>query len=234
MTSQEISKLVPQFVAEYESGTTLRAISRKFGVSVDAIQRRLGDLKICSWRRHAMQLEDRTSKQCGSCEKIKDLSRFAAQRGRWDGLDSTCKDCRSAASKIARAEDPEKFRERRSKSYRKEYGFKWRLKQYGITMDQYSQLLVVQKGKCAICGSYNPKGKHKTWHIDHDHRTGEVRGLLCFSCNAMLGHSGDDSSVLLSGLKYLSNPPSRSVLLHLTPSEIVTSIEKTSEMEILQ
>jgi Recombination endonuclease VII len=53
---------------------------------------------------------------------------------------------------------------------------------YGITLDQYQSLLDKQNGGCAICGK-TPEQERKNLAVDHNHVTGEVRGLLCFHCN---------------------------------------------------
>ena len=55
---------------------------------------------------------------------------------------------------------------------------------YGITVEQYEQLLTKQRGVCAVCGKRNKKIR---LHVDHDHVTGKVRGLLCTGCNLSLG-----------------------------------------------
>jgi hypothetical protein len=59
-----------------------------------------------------------------------------------------------------------------------------RCKLYGITTEQLKKMESDQEGKCAICGEV-PKGKG--FQIDHSHRTGKVRGLLCVTCNMKLG-----------------------------------------------
>jgi hypothetical protein len=101
-----------------------------------------------------------------------------------------------------------------------------RLRKYGITLDEFNALLVQQNGCCAICGSKNSgvklngrdgpkrcskngwpsvskKEGHRPWHIDHDHQTGRVRGLLCHSCNLALGYVKDDVSLLRRMVSYL-------------------------------
>ena len=74
-----------------------------------------------------------------------------------------------------------------------------RLKKYGLTIDQYKSILVRQDGKCAICG--DTLGCRV--HIDHDHVTGLVRGILCQSCNVGLGHFRDNSMILREAASYL-------------------------------
>lgn len=72
---------------------------------------------------------------------------------------------------------------------------------YGITGAQYDEMNRSQDGQCAICGGENDDGR--PLHVDHDHETGDVRGLLCFRCNVMLGYARDDVMVLSSAAEYL-------------------------------
>lgn len=76
---------------------------------------------------------------------------------------------------------------------------------YGITLDQYNDLLAAQNNKCAICSiEFDSSIKGKTPHIDHDHSTGIVRGLLCHKCNLVIGHADDSIEVLKSAIDYLA------------------------------
>lgn len=85
---------------------------------------------------------------------------------------------------------------------------KYRLRKYGLTVEQYEATIAEQEGRCAICSTTTP-AKHGSWCIDHDHDTNEVRGLLCVKCNAGLG-SFDDSPVhLLAAERYLQRHRSR-------------------------
>ena len=62
---------------------------------------------------------------------------------------------------------------------------RWLRTQYGLTLEQYEEMLLAQRGVCAICSKTRVGGR--LLHIDHDHATGVVRGLLCSSCNGRLG-----------------------------------------------
>jgi len=73
-------------------------------------------------------------------------------------------------------------------------------KTYGITEDQFSDILERQIGSCAIC---NAEISKKTAHIDHCHRTGAVRGLLCSKCNQGIGLLMESKEILLSAIKYI-------------------------------
>lgn len=75
------------------------------------------------------------------------------------------------------------------------------LKRYGVTAADKQALLAKQRSKCAICRIATPtKGG---WHLDHDHKTKEIRGVLCGRCNWMIGHARESPKVLLAAAKYL-------------------------------
>lgn len=83
----------------------------------------------------------------------------------------------------------------------------WLRRERGITHEQYDALVNAQGGKCAICGG-PPRGNSKKYfHVDHDHETGAVRGLLCFPCNASLGMLKDDTDLLRKAIQYLEAAP---------------------------
>lgn len=73
---------------------------------------------------------------------------------------------------------------------------------YGITFKNVNEMAEKQNNLCAICGQ-QMKGK-KSRHVDHDHKTGKVRELLCSKCNLGLGHFNDDTSTLQSAIHYLN------------------------------
>lgn len=114
-------------------------------------------------------------------------------------------------------EDPEyKAREReknkiRHKKWREKHPDDWReiqhwsfvKRKYGITKEEYFKLLERQSGVCAICGREDHE-HYDNFAIDHDHETGEIRGLLCRSCNLLVGYAKDDPYLLLSAAEYLS------------------------------
>lgn len=81
---------------------------------------------------------------------------------------------------------------------------------YGITIEQYYAILDHQGGGCAIC---NRKLKTKKYAVDHNHKTGEVRGLLCGPCNnRILGSARDSPEILRRAADYLEEPPARAIL----------------------
>lgn len=74
---------------------------------------------------------------------------------------------------------------------------------YGITLADYELMLEAQGGVCAICGSDTPGRNHKFFCVDHNHHTGNVRGLLCNDCNVGIGRLGDTSEKIRRVLSYL-------------------------------
>ena len=75
-------------------------------------------------------------------------------------------------------------------------------KRYGITPEEYDAMLLAQGGACASCGDGQSEGGYRL-SVDHNHDTGEVRGILCNGCNAALGHLKDDPQRILALLAYL-------------------------------
>jgi hypothetical protein len=98
------------------------------------------------------------------------------------------------------------------REYRIEHSPFWRHigKEYGLTEAEYDALLATQGGKCAICGAdnsgvKNKNGEYRQMCVDHDHVTGEVRGLLCNRCNLILGHAKDRPDIFPMFVEYLAH-----------------------------
>lgn len=84
-------------------------------------------------------------------------------------------------------------------------GRKQRLKQFNLTPSQYDEMLKAQNFTCAICGVDNPgRSNIKHFPVDHCHKTGRVRGLLCHHCNLALGTVKDDVNILRKMIQYLT------------------------------
>lgn len=82
------------------------------------------------------------------------------------------------------------------------------LNKYGITLAQYNQMLKEQGGVCAICKQPEQmlyKGKPKRLCVDHDHKTGKVRGILCQRCNTTLGRYEDNPELMRNLITYLED-----------------------------
>lgn len=114
------------------------------------------------------------------------LTEFVRNRAASSGYGHYCKPCHNLVSK--------RNRERRHGSSRN-YLLGYR---YGVPAKIVDDLLRAQKGLCAVCR------KRDARHVDHDHMTGEVRGVLCFSWNGALGHFEDATTRLEAALEYLA------------------------------
>ncbi len=118
---------------------------------------------------------------------------------------------RAAWRKSAQQRDPVRTREtaraRRARDPERSRAADLRgnLRQYGLTIETYEAMVLSQNGVCAICGR-PPSMRNRNdcrLHVDHDHATGAVRGLLCLNCNRGLGMLGDDLSRVQSAANYL-------------------------------
>ena len=128
-------------------------------------------------------------KTCTKCEVEKELTEFYKSKIGPQGRSSECKACTNARQKANY--DPAK---NRAKNLRN---------RFGMSLEEYDQMLEKQNGQCKICGTDTPGNKGR-FVVDHNHATGGVRGLLCWSCNVGIGHLRDDPSILLSAFNYLS------------------------------
>lgn len=81
----------------------------------------------------------------------------------------------------------------------------WDLKRFGITIFDYENMFTAQKGCCAICRTDKPKGKgvYRIFALDHCHKTGKIRSLLCHRCNGALGMVSDSQEILARMVSYL-------------------------------
>lgn len=111
-------------------------------------------------------------KICSKCETDKEDVEFSKNSGRSDGLQAWCKACSSARRTEWGRENPDKIQKNA------------RYSNYRIHPEEYAKLWEKQNGICALCPT---DLSLKTPDIDHDHATGEVRGLLCHRCNTLVG-----------------------------------------------
>lgn len=79
---------------------------------------------------------------------------------------------------------------------------------YNITPEQVDNMLYMQDGVCAICKLSEPRSRNNRWHVDHDHTTKTLRGVLCYPCNAALGYAKDNLAILRAMISYLQQAPS--------------------------
>lgn len=80
---------------------------------------------------------------------------------------------------------------------------------YGLKSGEYGKIYLVQGGKCAICR--RATGATRKLSVDHDHKDGLVRGLLCRPCNDLLGHLRDDPAAGYRIAAYLVDPPAQQI-----------------------
>jgi hypothetical protein len=130
-----------------------------------------------------------------------------------DYVDSTCMVCRRRAY-LEKPGKKEIHRQGTKNWYRDnpDKAKSQRLKQYGLDLDGYNALRKKQKYCCAVCKKHEEdvsQGRAKTpataLHVDHDHVTGKVRGLLCTNCNTILGKCYDDVKILEQAVNYLKD-----------------------------
>ena len=158
-------------------------------------------------------------KRCKRCGETKPLTEFYAMAGMRDGYRNDCKACNLAAKAARHRANPEPTRERvrkwqqenpervlaarqryrddgrKAASNRRSY-----LKRtFGITVEEYDEMFRRQHGRCAIC--CRPPTEGISLHVDHDHVTGEVRGLLCFRCNNALVEFCDRLEVIDAAIR---------------------------------
>jgi len=136
---------------------------------------------------------------------------------RKDGLDPRCKLCARAAKRASsirvKQADPLAYLKRRRRyvnTYKSNhpdkidaYNHKRNLRRkFGMTVEQYEQLLTIQNGVCAIC--FQPPVT-KRLAVDHDKETGQIRGLLCVNCNTAIGLLKHDIRNIDNAKTYLLN-----------------------------
>jgi hypothetical protein len=122
-------------------------------------------------------------KPCGRCGEAKPLDQFHKSRAKSSGYESYCKACKMT---------PEERERHNGRTRRHKF-----VMRYGITLEQRDEMAEAQGQRCVICQEV------KQLHVDHCHDTGKVRGLICHSCNVMLGVANDNPSILRAGIEYL-------------------------------
>ncbi|MCY7366511.1 MAG: endonuclease VII domain-containing protein [Frankiaceae bacterium] len=136
-------------------------------------------------RRSAARATSSEVKWCPGCKQELVREAFGSNRSSSDGLTAYCKPCHNAKSK---------------ETYTRLYGStrEYHLRRrYGITGDEFRALVEAQGGVCALCQ------ERKAQHVDHDHLTGSVRGVLCSCCNQGLGNFRDRADVMRKAIDYL-------------------------------
>ena len=174
------------------------------------------------------------TKVCCRCKRILSLDHFYPIKNHPSQYQGRCIECNKIAVMEWRKANPEQTRKHRTDSQKRcrkhvsEYHAKWTKKHgeaagrkhcdrhlkrnYGISLDDFETMLAMQDGCCAICGREKPsdyKSKSGFFHVDHCHRTGMVRGILCFRCNVAIGHLKDNAKLVRRALEYLLGKQSK-------------------------
>ena len=137
-------------------------------------------------QRRRRRLPPRTEKRCPRCGETKSLAEFGKNRSNTSGLAAYCRPCHNVVSA-----------ETNTRLYGKR-GYRLRTR-YGITAADFDKMVAVYEGMCWICR------ERPAEHVDHDHETGEVRGVLCFTCNVGLGNFRDRPELLDRAHTYLTD-----------------------------
>lgn len=120
-------------------------------------------------------MDQMETQQCRKCKEIKPLEDFHVRSGTKRGRRRECKECHIITNIIWQREHPEYLR------------WKWILRKYSLTETGWNRIFDRQGRVCALCGSDNPRRKGE-WCTDHNHKTGKVRGILCYPCNISIDH----------------------------------------------
>jgi hypothetical protein len=129
------------------------------------------------------------AKWCPRCEQIKSISAFGRNRANKSGLADYCRPCHNRV-----------MADNKTKNHGSTRSYLLKLR-YGLTEEAVAEIADRQARRCLICLHARPL------HVDHDHSTGEIRGLLCFRCNGALGQFRDDSEVMRRAVDYLERMP---------------------------
>jgi hypothetical protein len=171
-------------------------------------------------------------KRCVVWGETKPLDQFYRAAGMADGHRSDCVPCNLAAKKARTALNPQANRDRvrrwplenpeRYRATQLEYAASGRKqiadrkshlkRKYGMTIADYDRMFEAQGGVCAICGEARPE--ERTLHVDHDHGTGVIRGLLCFRCNNALGDFREEYELFQRAADYLDRDDQLALLVH--------------------
>ena len=132
-------------------------------------------------------------KVCGKCKTEKPIDAFYRNKSTLNGRYGWCKKCCSKYHK-----EKGYSRTNKAKLYNKKYHLR---KNYGLTLVDFDKMVENQNGVCAICGK--PEIIYPRLCVDHNHKTGKMRGLLCRECNIVLGFFEKDPNIGNKIKKYL-------------------------------
>ena len=134
-------------------------------------------------------------KRCSKCKGEKQPGDFCKDKSRSDGLQAVCRVCSRVRNAVSVNVNPKAAYSQRKRNLKS---------LYGVTPEEVGAILVKQGGRCALCGSDSPR-RQGSFLVDHDHASGQVRGLLCHPCNSGIGLLGDSPDILAAAILYLRN-----------------------------
>lgn len=133
-------------------------------------------------------------RKCSECDRFKILSQYGPAKWCYRGKRKTCIPCSNKKQNIAKKEYIKKNPDYKTANCLRH--------KYGITVLQYELLKVGQNNRCAICNR-RESSKKLVLSVDHCHKSGDVRGLLCHRCNTGIGFLRENIETLKSAIKYL-------------------------------
>ena len=134
------------------------------------------------------------TKECPMCKLVLSRSEFHIVKTKTNKgwrYSSSCKPCQVEYARTWRKANPDKHRDHVKKTTLK--------RRYGLSLEQFNQMIIAQDGLCAICS--NDIADYP--YVDHNHVTGNVRKLLCMNCNSGLGQFKDSPELLQKAVDYL-------------------------------
>ncbi|MBO0732258.1 MAG: endonuclease VII domain-containing protein [Acidimicrobiaceae bacterium] len=146
-----------------------------------------------------------SEKRCNRCHTVQPIANFTRRKERDDEYSTLCHGCQADGAADKRDRERERWYTHNKawqQRNRERVSAQKRLRKYGLTLEAFTELLSLQGGACAICGTTETHPKNG-WAVDHDHTTGRVRGILCHDCNKALGIMRDDPKRLRRAADYL-------------------------------
>lgn len=144
-------------------------------------------------------------KQCTNCNRFLGGDRFSSKKHICKNRITTYYK-RSKCRECVNSENLKRYHTKTStQKAHKEAAYRYMIKRYGLSLEEYEQMIIIQDKKCYICKQEARQDKHghSRLNIDHCHKTGSIRKLLCHNCNTAIGHAKEDKEVLKKMIEYL-------------------------------
>ncbi len=137
-------------------------------------------------------------RRCKSCRSTMPIEKFRLRIKKsgikyWNNI---CRDCESRINvienRIWALKNPDEYKIKNKENYFN--------RKYGITLHYLNEIKAKSGNKCSICD-----GRNKIMHVDHDHKSGKIRGYLCINCNTAIGSFRDNIGLMKKAISYLEN-----------------------------